>query len=458
MPQQGSHKVIPATESIYNIEAEQALLGAILTDPKSFSLVDTFISGESFYINRHEWLWDAIKTLRESNEGVDYLTISDELRRNGKYEEYGNGAYLTQLINNTPTAAHVETYAHVVERYHTRRKMLTALDEAHVVIRDEEQTIDTALEKVDAIVEAVSSSRQLNSDVVSLSDKLSEYYDYVERVRGGEELQWGIPTGFTDIDNIIGGLNKSDLLVFAGRTGMGKTSWLLSTALNVARRNHPIVLFTMEMSALQIAQRLIAMEGGVTIQNLRTAEITDSDYTRILEVISRLSEMPIYIDDTPSLTPDEILQKSKRIQYQVGLTAIIVDYIQNLSAGNMYRNNRVQEISYISRSLKEMARELNITVLAAAQLSRAVELRGNKRPMLSDLRESGSIEQDADAVLFLYRDAYYNPDTEFPSMVEVNVAKHRHGETGMIYLHFNQNTTKFGNATKIDLGDFSEFL
>jgi replicative DNA helicase len=256
----------------------------------------------------------------------------------------------------------------------------------------------------------------------------------------------GLPTGFRDVDELLGGLQRSDLLIFAGRPGMGKTSFLLSVALNAAKLNARIAIFTMEMGNEQIVQRFVSMETGINTQRLRTGQLNQQEWSRFVQASGRLANLRVFIDDTPAMTPIQMRTKCRRLMHEYGLDLVIVDYMQLMNAGGGYENNRVQEISFISRSLKELARELNVPVFSAAQLSRAVEQRQDKRPLLSDLRESGSIEQDADIVAFLYRDAVYNEATEFPNRADIIIAKHRNGPTGTISLHFEKSLTKFADA------------
>jgi replicative DNA helicase len=265
----------------------------------------------------------------------------------------------------------------------------------------------------------------------------------------------GVPSGFKDLDTLLGGLQRSDLIIFAGRPGMGKTSFLLSAAANAARIGARVAIFTMEMGADQIVQRLISMETGINTQKLRLGQLTQQEYGRFVEAAGRVSRLNVFIDDTPALSPLQMRTKCRRLKHEFGVDMVIVDYLQLMNAGGQYQNNRVQEISYISRSLKELARELNTPIFSAAQLSRAVEQRQDKRPVLSDLRESGSIEQDADVVMFLYRDVVYNDATEFPNQADVIIAKHRNGPTDTISLYFDKSLTKFmdGTVRRIDLGD-----
>ena len=436
-------------------EAEQALLGAILLQPKSFLNIASFLEGGDFYIKRHEYIWTAIYRLQDRGDAIDYVTLSRELQAMSVLDEIGGQAYLTNLVNNTPSSVHAEVYGKLVERTSIRRRMLLASDEIRRLAFDEELPIDEVISDAEVALFAVSNS-QIKREFVPLSDALSEYYDEVEGLLASGQGAVGLPTGFKALDGLLGGFQKSDLIVFAGRPGMGKTSWILTVALNVARLGARVAIFTMEMGAQQLIQRLIAMETGIRINQLRRAEITAREHTRFTEAMSRLSHLPLFIDDTPAITPIEMRTKCRRLQHEYGLDMVMVDYMQLMSAGKSYENNRVQEISFISRSLKELARELNVTILSTAQLSRAVERRQNKRPQLSDLRESGTIEQDADAVMFLYRDEFYNPDdTEFPNQADVLLSKHRHGPTGDIQLYFEKSITKFMdvNVQRVDLNN-----
>jgi len=433
-----------------SLEAEQALLGSILLDPSAYHSVAAFLTAEDFFLKRHEHIWNAFSRLQERKDAIDYVTLASELDDMRLLEEIGGHAYLTGLVNSTPTAIHAEVYGEMIARTSTRRKMLMAADDIRQLALDEALTIDKVINEAEQALFNVSNS-QIKREFVPIWDAASEYYDEVEKqLEMGSAI--GMPTGFSDLDGLLGGFQKSDLVVFAGRPGMGKTSWMLSVALSVARRDRRVAIFTMEMGVEQMVQRLLSMETGISIQQLRTANISAREHTRLTEAIGRISNLPLFIDDTPSITPVEMRTKCRRLQHEYGLDIVMVDYMQLMSAGRVYENNRVQEISYISRSLKELARELNVTVLSTAQLSRAVEQRQDKRPQLSDLRESGTIEQDADAVLFLYRDEVYNPDsTEFPNQADVLLSKHRHGPTGAVQLFFEKSFTRFRDVKKVNL-------
>lgn len=438
----------------FSQEAEEATVGAVLVNPAIFITLAAFLQPEDFFLVRHQYIWKAFTALQERGEQLDFILVVEELSNQGHLDEVGGQAYLIHLANNTPSATHAEAYARLVERTSVRRRLMAAADDIRRMAMDETSTLDNVISDAEARLFSVSDS-QINRSFVTMSDALSAYYERIEHLmleRGGTV---GVPSGFRDLDQLLGGFQRSDLLVFAGRPGMGKTSFLLTVALNAARAGARIAIFTMEMGVEQIVQRIVAMESGIDVQALRLGRLSPTDQMRFTEVIGRLSSLPIFIDDTPALSPLDIRTKARRLAHEFGLDMIMVDYMQLMNAGKGYENNRVQEISYISRSLKELARELNVPLISAAQLSRAVEQRNDKRPVLSDLRESGSIEQDADIVMFLYRDEVYNEATEYPNQADVIVAKHRNGPTDTISLYFEKRLTKFMDASvqRVNLSD-----
>ena len=441
----------PSLQVPASLEAEQAVLGAVLCDPRAYYQVADILVSTDFFLVRHQYIWQSINKIMQDHQTLDFVTLGNQLDTEGKLEEMGGNAYLTNLVNNTPSSVHAEIYAELVRRASVRRQTLDFAEKARTLALDEDLPASKLVGEIETLLYSIDKNRQ-HRDFVTLDTALSDYYEHLEGLVSGEGLSnYGVPTGYKDIDVLLGGLQRSDFIVFAGRTGMGKTSWLLSTAINVARRDVAVVVFTMEMSIEQIVQRFIAMQSGITIQDLRNAKLSKDDFSRFVEVVSRLAGLPIYLDDSPALTPRDIKTRCKRLQHEKGLSAIIIDYMQLMSMGKSYRGNRVQEVSSISRMLKGIARDLNVPVLAAAQLSRAVEYREDKRPILSDLRESGSIEQDADAVLFMYRDDYYNQElSEFPGLTEIHLAKHRHGPTGTVRLYFNEATTSFSDAPRMN--------
>ncbi|MBC8097861.1 MAG: replicative DNA helicase [Armatimonadetes bacterium] len=447
-------KIIDMVTQPYSDEAEEAVIGAILMNPDSYFTVASFLRAEDFLLTRHKILWEALERLSRRDEPVDYLMLVQELRDMRALEEIGGAPYITRLISNTPTSIHAEFYGRIVERTAIRRRLMNAADEIKVLAVDEKRDVETVITEAEKLMFNVT-DRQLKRDFVPLGDAVSVYFDQIDRLMNDPSITLGVPSGFKDLDELLGGFQRSDLIIFAGRPGMGKTSFMLSTAVNSARLGARVAIFTMEMGADQLVQRMISMETGINSHQLRLGKLSQREYDRFVEAAGRISRFPIFIDDTPALNPLQMRTKCRRLQHEHGLDMVMVDYLQLMNSGGTYENNRVQEISFITRAVKELARELNVPIFSAAQLSRAVEQRQDKRPLLSDLRESGSIEQDADIVMFLYRDAVYNEATEFPNMAEIIVSKHRNGATGTLSLYFDNTLTKFmdGAVRRVDLGD-----
>jgi replicative DNA helicase len=429
----------------FSQEAEEAVLGAVLINDDSFLSVASFLRAEDFFILRHGYIWEAMVRISERNERIDFVTVQDELRALGHLDDVGGPAFLLQLINSTPTSINAEIYGRLVERAAIRRRLMKAADQIKGLALEEDLPIEKVTSEAEARLFEVT-ERNLRRDLVPMQEALAEYFDRIEYLMQHPDEPLGLPTGFRDLDELLGGMQRSDLLIFAGRPGMGKTSFLLSVALNAAKLGGRVAIFTMEMASDQIVQRFVAMETGINTQRLRTGQLSQQEWARFVQATGRMANLRIFIDDTPAINPLQMRTKCRRLLHEYGLDLVIVDYMQLMNAGGGYENNRVQEISYISRSLKELARELNVPVFSAAQLSRAVESRHDKRPVLSDLRESGSIEQDADIVTFLYRDVVYNEATEFPNKADIIVAKHRNGPTGTVSLHFERSLTKFSDA------------
>ncbi len=441
---------LPPQALPYSPEAEEAVIGAVLVNPALLHSLQATLKSEDFFYARHQYIWQALERLLVRDERIDFLTLIEELRDHEQLEEVGGEAAIVRLFRSTPSSAHADAYARIVERASTRRRLMSAADEIKELARDEGKPLEEVTSEAESKLFSVTEGRD-QRDMVPLSRAISEYYDRIEYLVNHPNETLGLPSGYRDLDRLLGGCQKSDLLICAGRPGMGKTSFVLSVALNAARFGGRVVIFTMEMGREQITQRFISMETSINMQNLRLGKLKEQEYGRFVEASGRIAELPIYIDDTPGLNPIQLRTRARRAYYEHGIDLIIIDYLQLMSAGNVYENNRVQEISYISRSIKELARELDVPVLSAAQLSRAVEQRHNKRPLLSDLRESGSIEQDADAVLFLYRDVIYNEATEFPNQAEVILAKHRNGPTGKCTLFFEKSITRFMDARTMNV-------
>jgi replicative DNA helicase len=439
----------PATPSPTAIphsrEAEEAVVGAVLINPEAYYDVAQFLQADDFYIHRHRWIWEAFASLHEQRIPIDLLTLGEELDRKGQLTEIGGPAFLTTLVNQVPTSLNAESYGHIVESHAIRRKMITAANSIASLAYNEDSTVDNVLDEAEKAVFGVS-ERRLRHDVAPIRQVMSLVYDQVgERAQRSDEI-FGVPTGFIDLDKMLGGLQSSDLLIIAGRPGQGKSGFLLSVAKNAAliHKKH-VAIFSLEMSNEQVAERLISQETGIDSQRLRTGKLEGNQWDVFAQAIEVLSDTHIFLDDTPAITPLQLRTKCRRLHLEHHLDLIIVDYLQ-LMGGDTRNENRVQEVSYISRNLKVLARELNVPVLAAAQLSRAVEQRSDKRPVLSDLRESGSLEQDSDIVMFIYRPDQYEKDTVKQNVAEIIVAKHRNGPVGSVELVFRNALAKFENA------------
>jgi replicative DNA helicase len=436
----------PATPSIpHSREAEEAVVGAVLINPEVYYDVAQFLQADDFYIHRHKWIWEAFVRLHEQRIPIDMLTLSEELDRVGQLAELGGPAYLTSLINQVPSSLNAESYGRIVEGHSVRRKMINAANQIASLAYNEEALVDTVMDEAEKAVFNVS-ERRLKHDIEPISTVLSEYYDRIDDLAKRSDEIVGVPTGFIDLDKLLSGLQPSDLLIIAGRPGQGKSGFLLSIAKNASltHKKH-VAIFSLEMSNEQVVQRLIAQETGIDSQRLRTGKLQEEEWPLFTHAIEVFSDTKVFLDDTPAITPMQLRTKCRRLHMEYGLDLVIIDYLQ-LMGGDTRTDNRVQEVSYISRNLKVLARELNVPVLAAAQLSRAVEQRSDKRPVLSDLRESGSLEQDADIVMFIYRPDQYEKDTVKQNVAEIIVSKHRNGPVGSVELIFRGALAKFENA------------
>jgi len=434
--------VVPDKMVPHNVEAEQAVLGSLLLDPDAIFRVNTFLLGADFYVEKHRWIYESILALHERREAVDLVTLCDELERRGQLAELGGAAYITALLNATPTALNVEHYGRIVERTSTLRRLIGAAGEIAALAYEDTDDVDETVDRAEQILFGVS-QRRIARDMMPIRDIVSDYYDRIDYLYQHKDETIGVPTGFRNIDKLLGGMQRSDLIIVAARPGMGKTSLMLSMALNAARKyGQRVAIFSLEMSAEQLVQRLISAETGIDSQRLRIGHLHDDEWPIFTQATGALSDTMIFIDDTPSISAMQVRTKARRLYAEYGLDLLIVDYLQ-LMQSDRRSENRVQEISFLSRSLKGLARELHIPVVVASQLSRAVEQRNDKHPMLSDLRESGSIEQDADIVMFIYRDEYYNQETDQPNIAEIVVAKHRNGPTGMVPLFFKKELAQF---------------
>lgn len=426
----------------HNLEAEQAVLGAIILEPSVLISVNERLRAEDFYRPGHQKLFQVMNEIAEKGEPVDLVTITADLSDKKLLDEVGGVSYLTELASVVPTAANVDYYAKIVEEKAILRRLIrTATQIAMSGYSGGEEVsnlVDTAEKKILEI-----SQRNVRGGFVPIKDVLLESFEQIERLHYNNSGIRGIPSGFVDLDRMTSGFNKSDLIIIAARPAMGKTAFALNVAQNVAlRANETVAIFNLEMSAAQMVMRMIAAEGNIDAQAFRTGNLNEEDWEKLTMAISSLSEAKIFIDDTPGVTVNDIRSKLRRLQTEHGLGMVLIDYLQLIN-GRGNGDSRQQEISEISRSLKLMAREFNCPIIALSQLSRAVEQRQDKRPMLSDLRESGSIEQDADIVAFLYRDDYYNEDSEKKNIAEVIIGKQRNGPVGKVELLFLKNYNKF---------------
>ncbi|HLY25859.1 MAG TPA: replicative DNA helicase [Aggregatilineales bacterium] len=581
-------------------EAEEAILGSILINPDAILEVSSFLQGSDFFILKNQWVYEAICAVHERGEAIDNLTVIQELRNRERLDHIGGSGYITYLINSTPTHLHAETYGRMVEIAAIRRRLLAAAGDIAQVALEKNAEVGEVIDQAESVLFAAT-ERRLRRDLVPIQLAASEYYDRIEFLYNHQDEPLGLPTGFVDLDHLTGGLQRSDLCIVAARPGVGKTSFMLSVALNAARQgNGRVAIFSMEMSTEQLVQRLISAETTINSQKLRLGNLDEHEWGKFAEATARVAGLSVFMDDTPAMSIPQMRTKSRRLYREHGLDLIVVDYLQLMSGGVGRNDNRVQEISAISRGLKELAREINVPVLAAAQLSRAVEQRSDKRPQLSDLRESGclagdslvylpdsgrsvpirelagqsgfrvlslntdtyklesavvsnafctgikpvyrlttqlgrtiratanhkfltasgwkrldelvahdrlatqpqrdnthspnvwrwdqiaeiepdgetdvydltvpsfsnfvannivlhnSIEQDADVVMFIYRDEMYNENSERPGQADILIAKHRNGPTGVITLFFRKEVTQFTNMQKsnINLAEF----
>jgi replicative DNA helicase len=433
-------KTIPS-----NLEAERAVLGSLLIDPDAVIKIASFLRAEDFYRERHQWIYRALSSLHERREPADFVTLVDELERQEQLDDVGGPAYITELINSTPTAIYVDYYARIVERTAILRRLIGAAGKIAELAYDESNDVDDVVDKAEQIIFGVSESR-IHRELTPISTIMQNVVDQIDFLARNQNTLMGVPSGFNMLDKLLGGFQKSDLIILAGRPGMGKSSLGLGIAQNAAKRhNARVAVFSLEMSNEQLVQRLLSVESAIDSHRLRLGHIYEEEWPILMEAANTLAATHIFIDDTPGVSVMDVRTKARRLYAEHGLDMIVIDYMQLMTGGGNSRGgeNRQQEISFISRSLKELARELNVPVVALSQLSRAVESRADKRPMLSDLRESGSIEQDADVVLFVYREDYYVEDTDRQNIADILVAKHRHGSTGTVSLFFRKELTQF---------------
>lgn len=433
-----------------NIDAEKSLLGAILIDQEVLIDVVEIVKATDFYDKRHGKIFAGMIRLYQNHEGVDLITVTDELKKNGHLDEIGGSTYLAELTNHVPTAAHASSYAEIVSQAAVRRRLIKASADINSLAFDENLTVPQLLGQSEVELFSVSDS-SLKQDLTSISDILDTSFDRINDLYVNKGVLRGVKTGYRDLDNMTAGLQRSDLIILAARPAMGKTTLVTNLAYNVATIEKKTVLFfSLEMSKEQLIDRMLADAAGVDSWNIRTGNLSEEDFAKLAEASGEMAEAPIFIDDTPGVSVLEMRTKARRAAHDGELGLIIIDYLQLMQgSGSAQANgNRVQEVSEISRGLKLLARELNVPVIALSQLSRSVESRSPQIPQLADLRESGSIEQDADIVMFIYREAYYNPETERENITDLILAKHRHGPTGTVELYFHPERLRFMSLDK----------
>ena len=432
-----------------SLDAEMSLLGAVLIDEEVLADISEVVTAKDFYDKRHMTVYAAMMRLYEHHKPVDLLTLSEELKKKDELGEVGGSAYLTELTNYVPTAANARAYAELVQQKAVRRRLIRASAQIGEMGFDEETTTQELLEKAEAELFSVS-DQSLKQDLVSIESILTESFDRIEELHRNKGALRGIRTGYRDLDNMTAGLQRSDLIIIAARPAMGKTTLVTNLAYNVATiAKLPVLFFSLEMSKEQLIDRMLADASGVDSWNIRTGNLSDEDFSKISEAMGEMAEAPIFIDDTPGLSVLEMRTKARRAAHDQPLGLIVVDYLQLMQSTGDYKGNRVQEVSEISRGLKLIARELNVPLIALSQLSRLVESRNPPIPQLSDLRESGSIEQDADLVSFIYRPGYYEPDNpDMQNITDLIIAKYRNGPVGKVQLYFHPERLRFMSLDK----------
>lgn len=427
-----------------NVSAEQAVLGSILIDNDVLGKVAAILKPSDFFRERYGWVFQSMLDLHTRHEPVDFVTLQMELERQGKLADLGGPAALTNLLSVSPTSFYAEHYAKIVQEMARRRHLISVAGKIAQLAYDNEQEIGGIMDEVQAMALAAGETT-IRKGLRQVRDATKRVVDKINYLASNPGELMGVPTGFAMLDRILGGFQKSDLIVLAARPGMGKSALAFTMAHSAARRhNKRVAIFSLEMSDEQFVQRLLSQSSGIDSHKLRTGAIHENDWALLMEAANELSQLPLYIDDTGAVSIAHIRSECRRMAVDGGIDMIIVDYMQLMSGIPGKKNeNRQQEISAISASLKALARELNVPVLALSQLSRAVESRNDKRPMLSDLRESGAIEQDSDVVMFIYREDYYTEDTDRANIADVIVSKHRHGATGTVSLFFRKELTQF---------------
>lgn len=428
-----------------NVDAEVSVLGALLLDKDAVIKIADLLRPEDFYKDSHRMIYEAVLGLFEEREPIDIVTLSNKLENLDQLKEIGGASYITTLANSVPTSGHIVHHANIVKNKATLRRLIKAASDISFLGFDEVTDIQEILDKSEQLIFGIS-QKYLKDKFIPIKEVLTESFDRIDKLHKDKGSLRGVPTGYKELDNVLAGLQGSDLIIVAARPSMGKTSLALNIAQHIAvKEGIPVGIFSLEMSKEQLVDRMICCESGIDSWKLRTGNLTDEDFPKIGYAMGTLSEAPIFIDDSANINVMEIRAKARRLQAEHGLGLIVVDYLQLMESRGSSDGNRVQEISEISRSLKGLARELKVPVMALSQLSRAVEQRPGRIPQLADLRESGSIEQDADVVIFIYREEYYDKDTDKKNIADILIRKHRNGPTGQIELYFHADKMKFAD-------------
>jgi replicative DNA helicase len=418
-----------------NVDAEQAVIGSLLLDRDALVKISGWLHSDDFFRDSHRFIYEAMQELYNANEPSDIVTVTDRLERKSQLPAVGGVAYIHSLATVVPTAIHVEYYGRIVQRTSLKRRLISVAQRIVTLGYDDELDVEDAFNLSEqALFQLI--QRRVEHDFVPIADVLSDYFENLEEILRNAGKLTGLPSGFSELDNKLGGFQKSDLIILAARPGIGKTAFILNLADHIAQTGAGVAIFNLEMSAEQLVQRMVACRAGVNLQHLRTGALPDWEHSRVIDAISNMSGLPIFFDESGEVSITELRSKARRLKAEHGISMVMVDYLQLMhGSANRSRDNRVQEVSEITRQLKAMARELELPVLAVSQLSRAIESRGGekKRPLLSDLRESGSIEQDADIVMFISRD---EDNEDRRDQADIHIAKHRNGPTGEVALQF----------------------
>lgn len=431
----------------YSQEAEEAALGALIIDPLCYYDMAQFLQADDFFILRHRYIYTAIQTLTERGEPIDYLTVCEALKDTGRLSEIGGPAYITRITNVAPSSQNGVAYAHLVERAAIRRKIMAFTDEAKLLAINEEMTVSDVITELEGKFTEVT-SRVTGDSTKTLGAAVSQFYDRVDALINSNGEPIGLATGLKDLDYMLKGLGQQSLTLLGGRPGMGKSSASLTFALNMAKAGIRVAYFTLEMSTEEMTSRIISMQTGINTQKLKTGNMSAVEIGAFTKASSDLQGLPLFIDDTTTWTPQQLKAKCASMLRRNGIQIIFIDHVGLMNGGGRYKDNKVAEASFISLSLKGIARSLKVPVWGDIQLNRELEKRQDKRPQLSDLRDTGSWEQDADNVIFMYRDEMYNEATEFPNQVDFIIAKQRSGPIGTVSAYFEKTTTAIHNAAQ----------